>query len=1127
MKRVFYLILIFTVACTNRQATVSVEKAQDSIIPPKVTVLADLPDSLQPRVVMLDTMPKPEKYIMPRKGTIRYGNRVLTPPEKHPLPVLKDRKGDVVKNKEGQPYLLGTGGIGHFKTLTTDDGLTMDGASASLTDSHGNLWFGSAGGGISRNDGIRVTNYTTENGLANNIAVSIAEDRNGNIWIGGDESMVSCFDGRSFTNFSLTETKTNYRVNCITQDSDGKMWFGTTPAGVFIYYGDTIINRKGSNLFVNDIREILEDQKKNIWIATAGGGLHRFDGNAYKTFTNKDGLPSNGIFALEEDDDGNIWIGTSNGISMYDGFSFTNFTITDGIPDRRISDIKKDSKGNLWFGTSQGVCKYDGAGFTTFTKSEGLPGIIVNTITEDKTGNIWFGTLTAGVSCYYGDAFTYFNDVYGIPDNHIYCIAEDSAGNIWFGSSGSGLSVFDGRSFTILNTSQGLSGGFNHSIFKDRSGKIWIGPDAYAINLYDGYSFTRYNNQQGFPFDIKFYVTQDNDKKIWMATALNGVICFDGKSVTNYTNKQGLAGNDIRCILQDDEGNLWFSSSGHGLSCFDGKSFTTYNKEHGLPHDILWASAKDKEGNLWFGSSNGIAFLSAEKVKTIHDDIKVTGSFFKSFNKADGLPDNYVLQVQVLDDGKIAVGTNKGIAVFNISEDHSRLTNIEIYNTSTGYPIKDINGRQNCLLKDSKGVLWGGTGSGEQLIVRLDRSKIRRDSTPPTVVIRELKINNNPVCWSYLVPTRNTDSNSMPAYITEEVIKYGRKMTGTERDSVKNKYKSLKFDSLSKYNYIPQKLVLPYKFNEVTIDYGAIETGRPFMVNFQHFLEGYDREWSSATSNTSATFGNISAGTYTFKVKAQSPDGIWSEPIAYSFKVLPPWWATWWFRTLSLLLIASILYAIYRWRMNQVLKVERTRNSIAQDLHDEVGSTLSSVSLYVAVAQKGKETLPPKTATLLDKISKSTIKMMEGMNDIVWATKADNDTFEQVTNRMRAFAVNVTEAKGVSLKFDVEKGLERVKVDMKQRKNIYMLFKEVVNNAIKHSECKNLSVTLNLTGKKLDISIIDDGKGFDMGLVNNNIDNMGRNGIKGMKERASSIGAKLEIDSVVGQGTKVSLSLYL
>lgn len=1127
MKRVYYPILLLTVACTNRQATVVDEPVHDSIITPKVTVLADLPDSLQPRVIRLDTVPKPQKYTIPRKGTIRYGNRVLTPPEKHPLPVLKDRNGNVVKNKEGQPYLLGTGGISHFKTLTTDDGLIMDGVSTSMTDRYGNLWFGSAGGGVSRYDGVSVINYTTENGLANNIAVSLAEDQDGNIWIGGDESTVSCFNGRSFTHYSLTKTKTNYRVNCILQDKNGKMWFGTSHAGIFIYDGDTIINRNGNNRAVNDIRDILEDHNGNIWIATNGGGLHRFDGKAFKAFGFSDGLPSPAVHALEEDDVGNIWIGTSVGVGKYDGKRFTNYTAKDGIPDYPVLDIKKDSKGNLWFGTLNGVSKYEGNRFTTFTSSEGLVGITVNTITEDKAGNIWFGTLTAGVSCYYGEAFTCFNDVYGIPDNHIYCIAEDSAGNIWFGSSGSGLSVYDGSSFTIMTYSQGISGNFNNSIFKDNAGKLWIGSDSRAVDIFNGQAITRYDYRQGLPGSYMFYITQDRNGNIWMGTGLDGVICFDGMSFTNYNTKQGLASNDIRCIVEDDEGALWFSSSVHGLSCFDGESFSTYTNEHGLPKELFWSSAKDKEGNLWFGSSDGVAFLSAENVKALHSGAKVTSNFFKSFNKGDGLPDNYVLQVEVLDDGKIAVGTNRGIAVFRISEDHSRLTDIEIYNTSTGYPIKDVNGRQNCLLKDSKGVLWGGTGSGEQLIVKLDRSKIHRDSTPPRIVIRNLKINNNPVCWSYLVKREITDSNTIAPYITEGVIKYGRKLSSTERDSVRNKYTALKFDGLSRGNYIPQKLVIPNKFNEVTIEYGAIETGRPFMVNYQHYLEGYDREWSSITANTSATFGNISAGTYTFKVKAQSPEGIWSEPIVYTFKVLPPWWATWWFRTLVLLLAAGILYAIYRWRMNQVLKVERMRNNIAQDLHDEVGSTLSSVSIYASVARKAGMTLPGNIVMLLDKISNSTTKMMEGMNDIVWATKADNDTFEEVTNRMRAFAVNITEAKGIVLTFNVRGAVEKVKVDMQLRKNIYLLFKEVINNAVKHSECRHIHVDLLLANKKLNITIKDDGKGFDIEQVQSNAGNLGGNGINGIKDRAKQIGAKLEIDSVIGEGTTVALSLNL
>lgn len=1121
MKQVFYLVILFAVACTNRQATVAIEETQDSIIPHEVTILADLPDSLQPKTIRLDTMPSPTKIIIPKHGKVAIANRIVRPPEKHYLPVLKDKNGNVIKNKAGDPFVLGIGGIGHFKNLTTKDGLTMDGVTTSFTDRKGNIWIASAGGGVACYDGVGIKNYTIENGLTNNVVACFTEDKEGNIWMGSEESMVTCYNGRSFRSFSLAKTKSNGRVNAILQDSKGNMWFGTSLAGLFIDDGDTIINHTAIGIAANHVKCLNEDSAGNIWIGTRGG-LFCYTGKRFNSYFLKDGLPSMTILSIETDEKHNVWIGTTKGVCKYDGKVFTAYTETDGMPQGTIYAIKKDSKNNLWFAHDRGVSKYEGSFFTTFTKSEGLAGELASSLTEDKAGNIWIGTQTAGVGCYYGNAFTYFNHTLGLPDKHVYCIAEDSAGNICFGSYGAGVYVYDSKSFTVLGTDQGLQTNFIHSIYKNKSKKLLIG-GGVGVDMYNGHSFTNFR----ILGNAVLYISEGSDNNIWFATSVEGISKFDGNTITRYTAKQGLADNFIYGTVQDDEGNMWFTSAGNGVSYFNGSSFINYTTAQGLPHNYTFCSAKDKAGNIWLGTSNGVAFVSAENIKKLSYGTTMPPGLFKNFNKADGLPDNFIVQLLCLQDGKMAIGTNNGIAVFNISEDHNRLTDLELYNTSTGYSIKDINGRQNCLFEDSKGVLWGGTGSGENLIVRLDRSKVHRDTTPPTVVIRDLKINSNPVCWSFLKTAKNIDSNTTQPYITEEVFKYGRKMNAAERDSIKNKYISLQFDSLSTTNYIPQNLVLPYEFNEVTIDYGAIEPGRPFMVNYQHFLEGYDREWSQVTKNTGATFGNISAGTYTFMLKAQSPDGIWSEPTAYTFKVLPPWWGTWWFRTLIFLVIAGILYAIYRWRLNQVLKVERMRNSIAQDLHDEVGSTLSSVSLYVAVARKTKETLPPKTAGLLDKISKSTTKMMEGMNDIVWATKADNDTFEQVTNRMRAFAVNVTEAKDILLKFDVDKGVEKVKVNMNQRKNIYLLYKEVINNAIKHADCKHMEIVLSLANKKLGIIIKDDGKGFNLNEVQNITDNLGGNGIKGMQERAKQIGAKLDIDSIPGKGTTVSLSLSL
>ncbi|HKB45343.1 MAG TPA: adenylate/guanylate cyclase domain-containing protein, partial [Chitinophagaceae bacterium] len=159
--------------------------------------------------------------------------------------------------------------------------------------------------------------------------------------------------------------------------------------------------------------------------------------------------------------------------------------------------------------------------------------------------------------------------------------------------------------------------------------------------------------------------------------------------------------------------------------------------------------------------------------------------------------------------------------------------------------------------------------------------------------------------------------------LNDEVLTFGRILSGSERDSMRHKFSGIKFDSITRFYPLPENLILPYNHNNVTFDFVAIEPARNFLVRYQYILEGYDRDWSPVTDKTSATFGNIDEGIYAFKLKARSPDGVWSEPITYTFKVLPPWWRTWWFRTLMGIILIFLLYGIYRWRTATLRKQKR------------------------------------------------------------------------------------------------------------------------------------------------------------------------------------------------------------
>ena len=292
-----------------------------------------------------------------------------------------------------------------------------------------------------------------------------------------------------------------------------------------------------------------------------------------------------------------------------------------------------------------------------------------------------------------------------------------------------------------------------------------------------------------------------------------------------------------------------------------------------------------------------------------------------------GLPDNVGYQITVTQEQNIAFGTNEGIAILtgyiptssqhaNASKDkqanlppQNNLMNeelesykpvFEIYNSKRGYPIKDANGGENSMFLDSEGVLWIGTGSAKTGLVRFDYAALNKSDNPPDVFIQSVKIDNKSISWYDLINKKTQSSKpekggtTTPPNLTEEVITFGRSLGDEERDVMRGKFGDIKFDSITKFYYVPENLVLPHSLNNITFDFVALELVRPQDVLYQYKLEGYDKEWSPPSNKTSATYGNIFEGTYPFKVKAQSPSGIWSEPITYTFKVLPPWYRTWW-----------------------------------------------------------------------------------------------------------------------------------------------------------------------------------------------------------------------------------------
>ena len=946
---VFALLLLTFQGCNHKSNEAapqhtSQQTLKTKIKAPVVTSIANLPDSQQPVKYFLDTMAPPLILHVPAAviGSSPYaevsGQRTTTslqPPIENPLQCLEGKKGGIVRSATGQPFILGNGGISHFVNFNSDNGLAMDAVSCSLFDKKGHLWVGTFGAGLSRFDGKSFNTFTTAHGLGSNIIRCLFEDKKGCIWIGTEGGGLTKYDGESFKNFTVADGLPNNIVWSITEDKKGNLWIGMPGSGIAIFDGVRFTNLTTANgLANNSVMAIAEDRKGVMWFATDGGGVCSYNGRSFASYGVKQGVADKSILNVTEDRAGNLWFGCFNGnINRFDGKVFTTYKAEDGLAGYPIWCSTMDSAGNLWFGTyGGGVVCFNGSSFTTFTTAQGLANNNVVSLSEDADGHLWLGTEGGGISLYNGSAFTNFSKAQGLATNIIYSVAQDKSGNLWFGTNNDGVSCYNGRSFTSYSRFHGSTDATNgvRCIKEDKRGNLWFGTYGGGLCSFNYSIFTTYSSAQGLANRYILSLEEDTAGILWAGTEGGGVARYDGTSITNFSTRQGLAGNNVWDILKDRFQNLWFCTT-EGVSFYNGRSFVNCSKAQGLAGNCVYGCVQDREGNMWFATDEGLSLLpSVETSKLIKlansstDTIKPLN--FRNFTRNNGLPDNFVTQVVHLHDGRLAIGTNSGIAVFALSPNGNDLKDVKVYNSRNGYPVKDVNSGQHCMFVDSAGVIWAGTGNDKTSLVKFDPSALRKENGPLHVFIQNIKIDGRIICWHDLQnkPATDTTEKQVSATVAEEVTAYGRELSRNERDSLKKRFRTIQFSYISPFYPLPANLVLPHQHNNFTFEFVATDAAAGGRVNYQYILEGYDKDWSPVQKSMAATYGNMAEGSYTFKVRAQSPEGVWSAPAVYQFEVLPPWYRTWWAALVYLLIAGFILRVSGNWR-NKKLKREKEK----------------------------------------------------------------------------------------------------------------------------------------------------------------------------------------------------------
>jgi len=523
------------------------------------------------------------------------------------------------------------------------------------------------------------------------------------------------------------------------------------------------------------------------------------------------------------------------------------------------------------------------------------------------------------------------------------------------------------------------------------------------------------------------------------------------------------------------------------------------------PYDYLQAIHRDKKGILWLGTLEGLYRFDSEKetwkqYKNISKNITslnnnlifslcpdgvqpdkylwigtkggglnlfdIANETFTHYTEKQGLSNDVVYGILSDAANNLWLSTNKGISMFNT---HTK--EFKNYNEKDGLQGSEYN--RNAFCKTDKGYLYFGGITGFNYF---DPAKLSGSNYVPFVWITGINVLNRPLQFG-----GKENTLSQPAYLTKGI--------------------QLNYD----------QNVITFEF--ASTDFSVFDKNR-----FRYRLTGFDKDWNYSGNTNSATYTNLDPATYTFIVQGNNSDGTWNEEgTSLRLTILPPWYMTWWFRTALVLALLFAGYSFYRNRLNQALKLQAIRNRIADDLHDEVGSNLSNIYIFSNVAQQ-KAKATDETAPLLLKISEYTRQSMEAMNDIVWMINTRNDRFENIMVKMRTLAAEFSEASDCKLHLHFDEKLNDVKLNMEERKNFYLIYKEAMNNMAKYAGCKSLWVEMKLHQNTVTLKIIDNGKGFDVARANNG------NGIFNMKKRAEMLKGALTVVSTIGEGTTLHLS---
>ena len=984
---------------------------------------------------------------------------------------------------------------------------------------------------------LEFERISIDQGLSNNSINSILQTSDGFLWIATKDGL-NRFDGKTFKIFKhffddTTSLPQNY-VMSLFEDSKSNFWIGTWGGGLCKYNSEfeNFTTFNFPTKLDDYVQCLFEDDSSNIWIGTLNGGLNKLSPDA-QALINYSNLPANHYYFPSDNityvtqTDSFLWIGTwEEGLfqlnlnnNSYNQFLFNEEKL-DSRSETLIWDINKKSDKLFLLSTNEGLIEFNTVN-NDYSKYHS--DLIIRKVISDSKMRVWVGSYdyhgiylfnsvkkieNEDIILKYSD-----DDPFTLTSDRIRWLYQDNLKNIWVGTEDGLNKLPQTKDFYqykyFPSRSPSIGGRVVSSITEGQNKILWVGYGGAGFNKIDlkNNSLRHFQNIPGNANSLSandvITLFEDKNYKLWIGTSNGGLNRYDPVKdkfkhyMSNPLDSLSIKSNWVHQIIELNDG-VFLVGTNESLELFDIKTekFSRFNpelisNENILPKTIsVNALLKDSKNNIWIGTWLDGLFkydankkimnhylprggdynsISSNKISSIMEDsgghiwigthsgglnkMQVDEESFTHYTTQNGLPNDVVFGILEDNNQFLWISTMKGLVKFNPTTEHFR-----IYDKSDGLINNQFN--WHAYFKNQYGKMYFGGING---FVTFDPNLIDVNTVAMPVKFLAFKVNNQEIKNSELL-------------LKSKIIE------------------------------------LDYFENFFSIEFTVLDFIPSIKHNYLYKLKGLNDEWIRAGSNNLASYTDIKPGEYEFTVKASNADGVWSEESKISITINPAWWMTWWFRLFLIVLFGGIGYLIYKYRVNQLLKIERIRLNISRDLHDEIGSNLSSICVESQVLMENDQ-IKPAEKEHLSIIKKTSVETMQAMRDIIWFINPENEWSEDLILKMKEAAANSLIE--IEWSFDSPKEINLTGLNLEAKRNIFLIYKEILTNICKHSKATSCSIAIITQPKMFKMVIIDNGIGFDYDILPR------KSGLINIQKRAEQIHGKSEINSIIGSGTTI------